>query len=230
MNCEKEKKQTKGIDVTACLDAVSMYNAAYHRERDNYNSSEVKHEPHIVSLGTYLWRAAMKTGTSLVGQTLMLSALLAGALIFVNGTRNLFDIARAQPTFHEEQRINMITKQPFIYTWFEPSLYPLPKDYENTNMEIYQALVLGIFCCFIGSRLSLKRARKINVGISITHADTAHLPAKESLVRASSEPARETLVRATAFPPTPPSLLLRSIGRDRGIPAEQLVRPAGRDK
>lgn len=192
MNCEQEEKQNKGIDVTACLDAVSMYNADYHRERDNYNPSEVKQEPHIVSLGTYLWRAVMKTGTNFVGQTLMLWTLLAGALIIVNGARNVFDIARAQPTYHEEQRTNIITNQPYTYTWWEASRYPLPEDYEHTNTQIYQALVLGIVCCIIGSRLSFRRARKINVGISITHADTAYLPARESLVRASSEPAQET--------------------------------------
>ena len=226
MNYAQEDKQHKQIDITACLDAVSMYDAAYHRDRDNYGTVV---EQQIVSLATYMWNAARKASSSLLGQVLLMAAVIEAGLIFANVARNIFDVGRAQPTPYEHEVIDVITKLPHSYTTWIPSKYPFPADYINTNLIIYEALAVGIVACCAGSRLSLKRAEKINVGIPISHADTAHLPARESLVRASSEPARETLVRATSLPPTPPSLLLRSVCPSREVPAEQLVRPAKGD-
>ncbi len=51
--------------------------------------------------------------------------------------------------------------------------------------------------------------------VPLTRANTADLPAPESLVRASSEPRQEQ-----------EAVLLRAAARSVGTPPEQLVRPA----
>ena len=103
MSYAQEDKQHNQIDITACLDAVNMYDAAYHRDRGNCGTVM---EQQIVSLGTYLWNAARKSGASLVGQGLLLAVVVAIGLICVNSARNIFDVARAQPTLHEVQCIH----------------------------------------------------------------------------------------------------------------------------
>jgi hypothetical protein len=60
----------------------------------------------------------------------------------------------------------------------------------------------------------LQKAEGMNVGVPFTQANTAHLPASESLVRASSEPEEEQQ-----------SVLLRASIHSQQTPAEQLLRP-----
>ena len=86
--------------------------------------------------------------------------------------------------------------------------------------SIYNLLGFG----FVGSlawllrkwgNANVKRAREIEPGILFTRANTANLPAPDSLVRASSEPvqAQETV-------------LLRAAQNGQGESAEQLLRAA----
>lgn len=78
-------------------------------------------------------------------------------------------------------------------------------------------LCLGIVTCLIGKwgLESLYAAGKIDPGVPLTRANTADLPAPDSLVRASQEPPQE-----------PQAVLLRAAAEGAQTPAEQLVRAA----
>ena len=98
-------------------------------------------------------------------------------------------------------------------------------------------LLLALYFTVLGivsfARLAvpmLRQAIKADPGIPLTRANTADLPATDSLVRASqeltretliraaSEPVQETLVRAASPPSTLPSVLLRSVGQGQETP------------
>ncbi len=157
----------------------------------------------------------------------MLAALLSGALICANGARNLYDMDRAETIVHEEKRYNLDTREFYLYVWYEASPYPLPAGYEAANLHIYKTLTAGVFVFGMAGRFGVKRARKISVGIPLHRADTAHLPADTSLVRASQEPGRESLVRAAARPSDLPDTLLRPAASRPEEHTEQLVRSVG---
>ncbi|MCW3100601.1 MAG: hypothetical protein JWL77_6219 [Chthonomonadaceae bacterium] len=70
-------------------------------------------------------------------------------------------------------------------------------------------------CCFgliyLGGK-AVKEGKEIDAGVPLTRANTAHLPASDSLVRASSEPVQE---QAT--------VLLRAAVEGNETPSEQLL-------
>ena len=217
--------QQPQIDITACLDAARMYNAAYHRDRHNYrpdrdNLPDVQEQLKIVSLWEFLLALGRRTGVKLLAEGFNLAMLAAGALMLVNGVKNVDEYVQAQPTTHTW----FIAGLP--HTWSEPSLHPLPPGWGETNLSLYATLLVVICLGWFGSARLLRKAREIKTGVPIRYADTAHLPAQDTLVRASSEPAQETLVRASELPPTPPDALLRSVGLGQETPPEQMVRPA----
>lgn len=109
-------------------------------------------------------------------------------------------------------------------TWSEVSAYKLPADWAKINTMYYVSLLSALFLSHIAGRICLKWSRRIKTGIPIQYADTAHLSAQESLVRASQEPAEASLVRAAARPDASPDTLLRPLGSARETPPEQLVR------
>ncbi len=55
------------VNITACLDAVSMYDAAYHQERDAYDPLARMPPLPIVSAWAYLESVAFKMGPGFWG-------------------------------------------------------------------------------------------------------------------------------------------------------------------
>lgn len=214
-----EKTGSTRVDISACMEAAHMYNADYHRERHNYMPTAEGQETRVVSLGEYVLGYTVKIGTSLVGRVLMVWVLLAGALILANCIKNYNDVERAQPIYHEETHIDARTQKPFVSTWTEKSQFPLPDNYVQMNVRIYETLVLGLVLGCVASRFSLKRARKINVGIPLSNANTAHLPAADTLVRASAEPMQAQQ-----------NVLLRVALEGQKRHEEQLVRASSRQE
>ena len=139
-----------------------------------------------------------RTGVKLLAEGFNLAILAAGAIMVANGVKNVDEYMQAQPTTHT----SLIAGLP--HTWSEPSLHPLPPGWGETNLSRYAILIMVICLSWFGNARLLRKAREIKTGVPLQYADTAHLPARESLVRASSEPAQDTLVRASALPPTPP--------------------------
>ena len=234
MSHEHEEASPPRIDISACLDAARMYDATYHRDRDNPVAAPQK----VVSLWEYLWAQSIKTGAGLLGRGLLLTLLIAVVLVLANGVHNYIDYQKAQPIIHsgsppphglldEANRINIVLNADGPGTWSEPSPDPLPKDWAESNTHIYLTLFWLIFFSFSGGVFCLRRAKRVKDMVPIQYADTAYLPARESLVRASQEPGQDSLVRASALPPTPSGMLLRSVGAGKETPPEQLVRPAG---
>ena len=223
---EPTASNDRQTDIAACLEAVSMYNADYHRDRDNYKPSVPQFQPQIVPIWQYLWGMFVKSSTSLLGQILLVGVCTGVVLILANCARNFYDVDRAQPVVRTEIRIDLKTKKPYEFTWTEKSLYPLTDGYAQSNLNIYALLLSSTALCYAASRFSLRRARQINVGVPLTYANTAHLPAVETLVRASVEP---TQVQATALlragvMPTHSAQLVRPATYGAGQHEEQLLR------
>lgn len=95
---EEERTRCASINISACLEARSLYDAAYHRDRGDAVVPPPK--PQVVSLWDYLRAGGMKAGALALGRGLQLTMLLAGALIVTNGVQNVFDYQRAQPIIH----------------------------------------------------------------------------------------------------------------------------------
>lgn len=73
--------------------------------------------------------------------------------------------------------------------------------------------VVVAYGAFRGGLASLKHAAQIDTGVPLTRANTADLPAPDSLVRASSEPLQAQ-----------EAVLLRAVAQGQETPPEQLVR------
>ena len=87
--------------------------------------------------------------------------------------------------------------------------------------SLFATLLFGscAYACAKLSDASTEQAEKINPGVPLTRANTADLPAPDSLVRASSEPlqAQESVLlrAATEKGETPPEQLVRaSVGQE----------------
>ena len=96
------------------------------------------------------------------------------------------------------------------------------------HLAVDTFLLLGVFIGVVGSGSStlvyigvhsIKEARQIDPGLPLTRANTAHLPAPDSLVRASQEPPREQ--QAVLVRPAPPT---------QHTPREQLVRSSASEQ
>jgi hypothetical protein len=236
MSPDKEEVPHARIDISTCLDAVNMYDAAYHRDRDNPHVPQAE-PPTIVSLWEYVLAMGRKTGIGLLGSGLFLMILIATGLIVANGVHNIYEYIQSRPVIRtgicpDPKAKGIVLNADGPNTWSEPSPYPLPPEWVENNLRLYGQLFIVIFLSHFGSVRFLRKAKQINTGVPIQYADTAHLPAHESLVRASQEPALETLVRAAEEPvqktlvrsATPPSDLLRSAGLGHETSSEQLVR------
>jgi hypothetical protein len=88
------------------------------------------------------------------------------------------------------------------------------------------AIILGglsVALIYLGGK-SMKEGKEIDTGVPLTRANAAHLPAADSLVRASSEPAQEqerVLLRAAGQgPETSPEQLLRATQERLLLPEE----------
>jgi hypothetical protein len=239
---DHEEASPPRIDISACLDAVSLYDAAYHRDRGNPVAQPVE-PPNIVSLWEYLWARGKRTGVELLVAGLFLTTLAAGVGVVANGIHNGYEFLRSLPKgecvtppgtpdrMKDADDPNTCTEVIYLL-----SPDPLPPEWVETNLGCYASLLLVIYLSHVGSVHFLRKAKKIKTGVPIQYANTVHLPAQESLVRASqeptqetliraaSEPAQETLVRAASPPSTSPSVLLRSVGQGQERHEEQLVR------
>ncbi len=221
---EPTKMDDKRIDLSACLEAVSMYNGDYHRDRDNYNPPlplpeplpEPEPKPRLVPYGEYLRGVIVKGIHGLLRAGVWIGVLL----ILANCVKNAFDFYLAQPITHMRINVDSVTQETheFIAS-IEPSRHRLPAEYVPVNLVFYAALVLGIILCRVASTVSLKHARKIHDSIPLTRANTADLPAPDSLVRASSEPLQEQQ-----------TVLLRAAVQGQETSSEQLVRAVGGQK
>ncbi len=235
--CEEREISRSRINISACLEARSLYDAAYHRDRDCVVVPPPK--PQVVSLWDYLRAGGMKAGALALGRSLQLTMLILGAMIVANGVQNAADYERAQPIIHNgvppvfywrelskegKPHHGVIVDAVGQGTWAEPSAYKLPDDWDTANVSRYTRLLIALFLSGIAGRICLKRSHRIRTGIPIQYADTAHLSAQESLVRASQEPAGASLMRGAARPETSPDTLLRPLGSARETPPEQLVR------
>ena len=89
----------------------------------------------------------------------------------------------------------------------------------DTEFILTMSLFLGIiisaavYIYRLGKR-EIKAARKMDVGVPFTHANTADLPATNVLVRASEKPSEEQA-----------SILLRAAAETNATPTDQLLRP-----
>ncbi len=90
----------------------------------------------------------------------------------------------------------------------------LPNAYIPFFMFLVITMVAGaVFTLHIGLR-TVKEAKQINIGVLLTRANAADLPAPDSLVRASEEPLQKQRAE-----------LLRATTKGEQTPAEQLLRP-----
>ena len=230
---EPTEKVDKRVDITACLEAVSMYNASYHRERDGIE--DVYEKPEYVSVQEHVLAQANKTGASLLSQACIAFMGLALLLIVANVVRNIGEYQAAQPAVNASVTeptpygvpIKTEAPEPLrgpITTY--PAVVPLPPDWVLINLEIDFAL-LGLCGLSYLSAIAFKRSSdEIHPGIPIRPANTADLPASDSLVRASEEPRqlqRNVLLRSGA-PPLMPEQLLRPAAYGEEKQPEQLVR------
>ena len=90
----------------------------------------------------------------------------------------------------------------------------------NWSYGLYTLESLVLMLCFWkGSKYSYKKYTNIDPGLPLTRANTADLPASDSLVRASSRPLQ---IQET--------VLLRAVAEGQNMPHDQLVRAsAGRE-
>ena len=197
---EPTKLADRQVDISACLEAVSMYNGDYHCERDNYIPPVPQPEPYVpqpnqqprprivprlVPLWEYLCGVIVKGIDNLFRAGLWIGV----ALILANCAQNILDVNRAQPTFRTRIDVDPTTHESSEHILgVEASPYPLPEDYVPVNQLLYAELVLGTILCYAARTVSRRRAQKIPVSAPITRANTAHLPAIDTLVRASTEP------------------------------------------
>lgn len=213
------KQSERGVDISACLEAVNQYDAAYHRERDNPG---VYTKPMYVSVREHIWAQLEKVGTGLLGRGLFLAAGICVLLIVANVVRNV----EAYQAAHVAVSTSSVEPIPYgnpvpipdaepaprpLST--SPSGVPLPENWFEENFTIYSVLICLCVLSYWGGGVFLRQADKIKVGIPLLPADTAHLPAPDTLVRASSEP-----IQAQE------NVLLRSVAAGQETPPEQLVR------
>ena len=86
----------KRIDITACLEAVNMYDADYHRERDgNLDGCQ---QPEYVSVAEHVWAKVYKTSNSLLGYGFLALMGIAALLIVTNVVHSIGEYMAAQPT------------------------------------------------------------------------------------------------------------------------------------
>ncbi len=251
--CGEEKPSRSRINISACLEARSLYDAAYHRDRDAAVAAPPPPSP-VVSLWDYLRLGGVKTGAGLLGRGLQLIMLAVGALIVASGVQNVSEYQRAQPVIHQGTRplVHLgalpldrpVVKSPKAEdapegivmdadgpaTWSGPSDYKLPRDWEDTNVSRYVMLLSAFLVSCFGGAFCMKWSRRIQPGIPIQYVDTDDLSAQESLVRASQEPVEASLVRGASRPNTSPDTLLRSLGSTHETPPEQLVRAVAGQK
>jgi hypothetical protein len=238
MSPDKEQVPQPRIDISACLDAVNMYDAAYHRDRVAYdharNTSVIVYQepepsepPILVSWWQYVWGTGVKTGAGLLGTGLFLATLLAALMIvvlfFVNVLHDLSPVEKDPYT--STQNTQTVSKADGSNASTANGSDVPPTDWAEVNRRTYDILLTILVLSPIGSMVCLQRAGRIKPMVPISYANTAHLPAHESLVRASQEPRQESLVRASSQPPTPSGMLLRSLVKGRETSPEQLVRP-----
>ena len=202
--------------VTPFLEAL-RYDAAFH-----YNRGKPLPPP-IVPKSTF-WKALWRRTTANVwGTALLLLALAFFSRAAIHAYTDIGVYNAAQPQIIEvtETHVGDITQSPpQIHTVTVlrevPSTMPLPKDWEETTLKAYLRFLLIIGVCSYLGAAGLRRAGTIETGVPVTSANTGHLPAVESLVRASSRPVEAD-----------PRMLLRAaVGRPEAQ-AEQLVRPVG---
>jgi hypothetical protein len=91
------------------------------------------------------------------------------------------------------------------------------RDWEVPLVMVFMSglALVSLGTAYVGRR-TLRKAVKLDAGIPFTHANTADLPAPESLVRASEEPMQEQQ-----------AVLLRAATQTQERHEEQLVRAAG---
>lgn len=109
-------------------------------------------------------------------------------------------------------------------------------SWEGIGVAVLSCLVgIGVAAMEIGNCQEsgaerLEQARRITPVTPLTRANTGHLPAKESLVRPSSEADRETgsmLRPASVHDAVPAPHMLRPVAAQPDtLPVEQLIRPA----
>jgi hypothetical protein len=85
-----------------------------------------------------------------------------------------------------------------------------------TTVSTALLLTFASIGAFLTGGLVLEKANKIDPGVPLTLANTAHLPAHDSLVRASAQPVQEQ-----------EAVLLRAATEAQERHEEQLVRAAG---
>lgn len=201
--------------VTPFLEAL-RYDAAFH-----YNRGKPLPPP-IVPKATFwkaLWR---RTTVNLWGTALLLLALAFFSRAALHAYTDIEVYNAAQPQMVETAQFSSKTvygalSGPIVMVWREvPSTMPLPKDWEENTLKKYARLLLLAGSCGYLGLAGLRRAGTIETGVPVTSANTGHLPAVESLVRASSRPVQAE-----------PRMLLRAaVGRPEAQ-TEQLVRPVG---
>ena len=126
--------------------SVNMYDAAYHRDRDNPQVPQAE-PPTIVALWEYVLAMGRKTGRRLLGSGFFLMILIAGGLIVVNGLCNGYEYIRSRPIirtgicpYPQDKEIVLNADGP--NTWSEPSPYPLPPEWiERTTCGCMDSLL-----------------------------------------------------------------------------------------
>lgn len=95
-----------------------------------------------------------------------------------------------------------------------------PEGIANSIGPIMLCVVILLFTTFgLGMLMIVKTVGKINLGVPLTRANTADLPAPDSLVRASTEPEQAQQ-----------AVLLRAAAKEQERQAEELVRAVAGQK
>ena len=215
------------IAVTQHLDALHMYDAAYHQRR--MLDEEIQEEdipsnvkPRLVTWGVYVGTVIVRASVRVVRRLRSILSLTVIGLMALNITINVIEWNASQQTY-DQVNVLVNAQDPYIpnYDYYSvPHIVsksvPMPSNWMELNLGIYISLLVMLNVLRRAGRKSASRTQDIIPVLPATRANMLQLTAEESLVRSSARPTDADT-----------GVLLRAATYQSETPVEHLVRPSG---